>query len=78
MSRVSFFIYLKTFPYSVGTLVLPLCYRLSEPQNVEQGISNIKGITSSFCGSLFCCSIFSTKKKRREGSMGIMIAQTGG
>jgi hypothetical protein len=34
----------------------------SEPQNIEQGISNIEVITSSFCGSLFCCSILS-----REG-----------
>jgi hypothetical protein len=31
----------------------------SEPQNIEQGISNIEVITSSFCGFLFCCSIFS-------------------
>jgi hypothetical protein len=33
---------------------------LFEPQNVEEGISNIEVITSSFCGSLFCCSIFTT------------------
>ena len=29
---------------------------LFEPQNIEQGISNIEVSTSSFCGSLFCCS----------------------
>jgi len=29
-----------------------------EPQNIEQEISNIEVITSLFCGSLFCCSIF--------------------
>jgi hypothetical protein len=35
---------------------LNLSCRLFEPQNIEQGISNIEVITSSFCGSLFCCS----------------------
>ena len=33
--------------------------RLFEPQNIEQGISNIEVTPSTFCGSLFCCSIFS-------------------
>jgi len=29
-----------------------------KPQNIEQGMSSIEVITSLFCGSLFCCSIF--------------------
>jgi hypothetical protein len=37
-----------------------LSYGIFEPQDVEQGISNIEAITSSFCGFLFCGSIFST------------------
>ena len=36
---------------------LHLSSRLFEPQNIEQGISNIEVITSAFCGSLFCCYI---------------------
>jgi hypothetical protein len=31
-------------------------------ENIEQGISNIEVITTSFCGSVFCCSIFSALK----------------
>ena len=33
--------------------------RYFEPQNIEQGISNIEVIITHFCGSLFCCSILS-------------------
>jgi len=35
-------------------------HRFFEPQNVESASGgNIEVITSSFCGFLFCCSIFS-------------------
>ena len=76
MSILSSFVRPNTFHYSVFSLVLPLCDSLSKPQSVEQGISHTEVVTSSFCGSSFCCSIFSnkTKKKRREESSGIMSA----
>jgi hypothetical protein len=35
-----------------------LIFWLFEPQNIEQGMSNVEVITSSFCGYLFCGSIF--------------------
>jgi len=40
-----------------------------KPQNIEQGISNIEVNTSSFCGFLFCWSIFNGCNLRLSDSL---------
>jgi predicted permease len=45
-----------------------------EQQNVEQGISNNKVITSLFCGFLFCCSTCPPSASAQARRAGIRFA----